>query len=498
MKKVLITICSFALSTSALFCQTTQTFALKESGNLSVNAKAGQIVTVSATLQTTQIAGDTANNTLVLALPNGDFTINEHYITRSTSFVAIQENPVISAHLLIDNGDQSATVTFSTAPVRFAQSERDDMALLARLYSRRGLAGETIGTLCNDLHCTVTGDVIAVGAMSEAKRYSDLQRDSDDSRFARIALPRVSLLPTVQALSNVTQAQADAFNGWALNEARQVSAATAMRTAVNRANTAAALNKVGHEQMQLDAAAQNSIELAHLLNMESGLRSILLSAFQSGGFLPITFINSQVGSTESSIAVNGLSQSVTASLSRALFSQDDISFIAGELFCKDPNIITPFLYPNIIISPRVDAAQALAIHDFINIALRFGVPLKQDQAVEAAGSLEGTDGTTVFNIEVHVDASGQPFGSFNLASGPRNGAATFTLQSNTIDHAVVLGHTFLTTGTFVAADGTIQTFFLSGNAESRSVTIGTSGKFNAAGVLNDGTVKIRHRDSDSN
>src|SRR6478736_6163892 len=119
MKKVLMTICGFALATSAVFCQTTQTFALKESGNLSVNAKVGQVVTVSATLQTSQVAGDTASNTLVLALPNGDFTINEHYITRSTSFIAIQENPVISVHLLNNNGDQSAAVTFSTAPVRF-------------------------------------------------------------------------------------------------------------------------------------------------------------------------------------------------------------------------------------------------------------------------------------------------------------------------------------------------------------------------------------------
>jgi hypothetical protein len=123
--------------------------------------------------------------------------------------------------------------------------------------------------------------------------------------------------------------------------------------------------------------------------------------------------------------------------------------------------------------------------------------VKQGQAVEAAGSLEGTDGTTVFDIEVHVDASGQPFGRLNLTSRPRNGAAAFTLQSNTIDHAVVLGHTFLTTGTFVAADGTIQTFFLSGNAERHSVTIGTSDKFNAAGALNDGAVEIRHRGSDS-
>lgn len=463
-----------------------QTFTITTPANLEVSAKAGQVVTVSTTLETRNVAGDRLGDMLVISLPGGNYTVSEHFITRSTTFVAPEDNPVVSAQIVNGNGQQQAVITFAQSESQFTQAERDDFSLLARLYSRRGLAGETIGHTCSDAHCTVTGDVIATGAMSEAKRYSDLVHDSNDPTFALIAQATVVPFPAVVPHANITQAQADAFNGWALNEAGQVAFATAMRTAINRANTAAAENRPGSERRQLAAAAENAVALGSLLNQEMALRSTLLSAFRAGGFQPITFVADQAASTAASIASDGLPGEVIQVLVDQGFSSADIAFIAGELFCKDPTVITPFLYPDIIASARVDAAQATVVRDLVNIALRLGTPLSSDQTVTASGSISDAKGLASFAVEAVAGASGQFTGQLDLSISPADGSTGLTIHTNSIQNAVLLNNGFLVTGSYIASDGSTQSFFLTVDHRAQSAIIGTSTRFNVMGTLSDG------------
>jgi hypothetical protein len=474
------------LAAGTLFAQSSQTFTITTPTNLEVSAKAGQVVTVSTTLETTDVAGDRLGDTLVISLPGGNYTVNEHFITRSTTFVAPQDNPVVPAQIVNGNGHQRAVITFAQSESQFTQAERDDFALLARLYSRRGLAGETIGHTCSDAHCTVTGDVIATGAMSEAKRYSDLVHDSNDPTFALIAQPTVVRFPAVVREANITQAQADAFNGWALNEAGQVAFATAMRTALNRANTAAAENRPGSANRQLAAAAENAIAIGSLLNQEMALRTTLLSAFRSGGFQPMTFVADQASMTEVSIASSGLPSEVNQVLVDQGFNSADIAFIAGELLCKDPTIITPFLYPDIIASARVDAAQATVVRDLVNIGLRLGAPLNNDQTVSASGSASSAQGLTSFAVEAVAGSDGQFTGQLDLSFSPGDGSTGLTIHTTAIQNAVLLNNGFLVTGSYTASDNSTQSFFLAVNRREQSVIIGTSTRFNVMGSLSDG------------
>lgn len=474
------------LAAGTLFAQSSQTFTINNPANMEVSAKAGEVVTISTTLETTDIAGDRLGDSLVISLPAGNYTVSEHFITRSTTFVAPQDNPVVSAQIVNGNGHQQAVITFAKSESQFTQAERDDFALLARLYSRRGLAGETIGHTCADPHCVVTGDVIATGAMSEAKRYSDLVHDSNDPTFAEIAEPTVVPFPAVVAQANVTQAQADAFNGWASNEAGQVAFMTAMRTALNRANTASAGNHPGSERRQLAAAAEDAMALGSLLNQEMALRSTLLSAFRSGGFQPMTFIADQASTTEATIASTGLPSEVKQVLVDQGFSSTDITFIAGELFCKDPTLITPFLYPDIIASARVDAVQAAVLRDLTNIALRLGTPLSSDETVSASGSVSGATGLTSFSVDALAGSDGQFAGQLDLSYAPGDGSTGLEIHTNGIRNAVLLNNGFLVTGSYTASDNSTQSFFLVVNRRNQSVIIGTSTRFNVMGSLSGG------------
>lgn len=474
------------LAAGTLFAQSSQTFTISNPANMEVSAKAGEVVTLSTTLETTDIAGDRLGDALVISLPGASYTVNEHFITRSTTFVAPQDNPVVSAQIVNGNGHQQAVITFAKSQSQFTQAERDDFALLARLYSRRGLAGETIGHTCSDPHCIVTGDVIATGAMSEAKRYSDLVHDSNDPAFAEVAEPTVVPFPAVIAQANVTQAQADAFNGWALNEAGQVAFMTAMRTAINRANSAAAGNHPGSQRRQLAAAAEDAIALGSLLNQEMALRGTLLSAFRSGGFQPQTFIADQASTTQTSISAAGLPSEVNQALADQGFSPADITFIDGELFCKDPTIITPFLYPDIIVSPRVDAAQAAVVRDLTNIALRLGTPLNSDETVSASGSVSDATGLTSFSVDALLGSNGQFSGALDLSYAPGDGSTGLEIHTTAVQNAVLLNNGFLVTGSYTASDSSTQSFFLLVNRREQSVIIGTSTRFNAVGALSDG------------
>lgn len=476
---------------SAGLGQTVQTFTVNDSADLVVNAKAGQVVTVSAVLETTEVGGDTRGDTLVISLPFTTLTVSEHFIAHSTTFVAQSDNPTVTAQLLNGNGHQAGRITFAQSQANFTQSERNDFALLSRLYSLRGLAGQAVGRNCADGPCLATGTVIATGAMSQGKRYSDLVVDSDDPNFATVLQPAVIPLPSVQPGTGVTQAQANAFNAWALNEAQEVAFAFAIRTAFNRANTAAARHG-DITQRQLDAAGSFAIGLASLLNEEPALRNNLVLSDQAGGFQPITIVASEVTDTETAIHETGLSQEAVGALQQEGYTTDQIAEIASELFCKNPNAITPFLYPNIIIAPRVNVVDAQVTQDLLNIALRVGVPLGSGEAVTAIGSVAAASGSASLVAQASLAYNGEVAGQFQMTYSPADGSAAINIQTDAIRNVAILGPAFLMTGNFTAPDGSTQSFFLAANRADRSVIFGTSNGVNVTGNLRPGRITDNH------
>jgi hypothetical protein len=496
-------LCFFAMAAMAMMfavgtVASAQTYNFSTSANLQVNAKAGDIVTLTAAISTNDIDEDGEGEPLVVSLPQGSFTVSNYFVNQSTNFVALQDNPVVFAQIVGADGDEVGRVTFSVRKMRFTPQEKDHFARLAIDYSATSLGLVTVGGGCalfpEPLVTKICAGVGLVGGAitgGAGLYYQRLALDPNDPNFTVIVVPVVPILPTIAVEPGITQAEADAFNAWILNQAEQSAYATAIVVSINRANSASDAGDTASEQAQLKAAGDFALKLSNFLQSEPATRATLQAAIQAAGFPSQTFTVNDVFNEEFTILFFGLPTQYTQVLTAEGFAQDDINFIAGGLFVKDPFSIAPNSFPAILTnSPDLNAAEVVVAQDLVNFAVRngAGTPLAPGQMVQAQGFVNTPSGSkTTFATEAHVDQQGNLVGHLEL----NDHLSGFSIPAGTVSSATLSGAQFTINGTFVAGDGSKQSFTAAGDAAAQSVNITTSTGFTASGTLGGGNVSIK-------
>ncbi|HET9281110.1 MAG TPA: hypothetical protein VFR24_04020 [Candidatus Angelobacter sp.] len=485
---------TFFLATSV----SAQTYDIGGSASLPVNAKAGDIVTVTAALSTNDIDEDGEGESLVIALPQGGFTVSNYFVNQTTHFVALQDNPVVFAQIVGADGDEVARVTFSVRKMRFTQEEKDHFAHLAISYGAASLGLTTVGAGCAFFPEPLITKICAVGGLAGGAitggaglYYQKLALDPNDPNFTVIVVPVVPVLPTVDVQPGITQAEADAFNAWVQNQAQQSAYANAIVVSINRANTAADAGDTASEDAQMKAAGDFAVILSNLLAQEPALRATAQTAVQAAGFPSQAFSVNDVLNEEFEILFFGLPPDFVQVLADEGDSQDDINFVAGTLFVQNPFSIAPNSFPEILTnSPGLNADEAAVVTDLINFATRngAGIPLKPGQMVQAQGFVTAPSGSkTTFATEAHVDQQGNLVGHLEL----NDHLSGFSIPAGTVSSATLLGNQFNINGSFVANDGSNQTFLVVGDALNQAVTITTSTGFTVSGAMTGGNVQIK-------
>jgi hypothetical protein len=297
--------------------------------------------------------------------------------------------------------------------------------------------------------------------------------------------PVLLTIPLIQAQPGITQAEAHAANAWLLNEAQQLAFAQAILVSVNRANCAAVAGDSADETKQMQAAGNYSTELAGFVSAAAGTRANLVSAIQGAGFTPVTSTPSDVFLYELNILFFGLPADTLQAVIELGADSDTINFVTGLLLVQDINL-TAGTFPDFLNNSATSSLeQSLAI-DLVNFGIG-GVPLKSGQMVQAQGWIPSGQGKTTFALEAHVDQNGSLLGKLEL-----NDHSGFSIQHGRVAHALLTGsNTFSVDGTYIASDGSSQTWNARADATQQSIAISTSEGFAFSGVLGGGNVGIK-------
>jgi hypothetical protein len=474
-----------------------QSYTIGASGNLQVLAKAGDTVSVTASLTTKDPDENGEGEALVIRLDQGSFVVDRFFSIQTTQFVAAQDNPIVSASISGFDADETAQVSFAVLKNRFTAEQKQHFSDLGNLYGQLSLGLVTVSGGCALSPEPLITKICALGGLTGGALtggaslvYQKLASDPFDPEYAVVALPAVPALPALQVQPGVTQAEADAFNAWQANQAQQYAYAGAIYVSMNRANSAVTMSDAASEQKQLLAAGNYAIALSSLLSQEAALRAALQSAIQAAGFPTQTFSLYDTFYTELLTAYFGLPADAQQLLTAEGFTPADISFITGVVYVQDPWTVAPLSFPGVLTNAALNAAQATVAQDLVVFAVSVGAgkPLGPGQMVQAEGFLNLAAGNSVtFEAEAHLRKAGVLQGEFEL----HDHDSGFSIPNGTVQKAVLLGDGFALTGTFLAADGSAQSFFLLANAASQSVVISTSTGYSASGVLGGGNVKMK-------
>jgi hypothetical protein len=460
------------------------------------NVHAGDTVTLAATL----FSGDPNENgegePLIVQLPGGSFTVAAYFSPRQINFIALQDGQTVSASIQGADGDESAQVTFTVnAKRRYTQEEKDHFAKLAAIYGgAAGLLG-TVGGICGlapeptaTKVCAVVGLVGAGVSGLLAARYGFMAADPFDPNYHIIYLPILLTVAPILAQPGITQAEADAANGWLLNQENQLALAQAILISINRANSASQDGDSIDEARQMQAAGDYAIQLSGFVGAAAGTRANLVSAIQAAGFSPVTATANDVFIFELNLLFFGLPPEIYNTLVALGADSSTIAFVTGSLIVQDVNA-TAGTFPDFLNSASWTAAEQAVAADLISFGIRNGggIPLTPGQMVHAQGWVANVTSKTTFAIEAQVDQKGMLLGKLEV-----NDHSGFSIVRGDVSRAVLVGQTaFLVTGTYVAADGSSQTWTARGDAIEQSIAISTSENFSASGTLGGGNVAIR-------
>jgi len=461
------------------------------------NVHAGDQVTLDATL----FSGDPNENgegePLVVIIPGGNFVVAGYFSPQTTTFLALQDNQPVSAFIQGADGDEFAQVTFTVnAKKRYTQEEKDKFAKYAAILGGVGGGLGTIAAICGltpeplaTKICAVVGALGAGASAILAARYGLMALDPCDPNFGTIFQPVLMTIPLIQAQPGITQAEADAANAWLLNQAEQVTLTQAILISINRANCAAANGDSVDETKQMQAAGTYAIQLAGFVNAAAGTRANLVSAIQAAGFVPVTSTPGNVFNYELNLLFFGLPSDTFGAMVALGADSNEINFATGELIVQ--NIFTTAgTFPDFLNNAATTSLEQSIAIDLVNFGIANGaggVPLKSGQMVQAQGWVQNGSGRTTFALEAHVDQKGNLLGKLEL-----NDHSGFSIQQGTVAHAFMVGNTaFSVDGSYVASDGSSQTWTARGDAMQQTIAISTSQNFSVNGTLGGGNVSVK-------
>lgn len=236
-----------------------------------------------------------------------------------------------------------------------SQGAAGDILAAAAAFAQSGPLGQAPA---NVLRAFAIG-LFAGGAIDyvTGQLFSVLAADPVDTNFTVVALPILPALNPVISGTNVTQAAADASNGWLTNQEEIFAYTTALNTSINRAQGAVAATNAFWEAAQMKAAVQYEAGLAGCLDQEPALRSNMVAQLLESGFPAITVTPAEVISNQMNIAAgNELDTNFLAVLCELGANGATITNIEDEFMAQDPNAISG-AFPQSLVNTNLDSAE---------------------------------------------------------------------------------------------------------------------------------------------
>ena len=488
--RVVVSLAAAVLAVSWARAASAQTYTITRSIPQSLaiaGVKAGDLVTVEATL----FSGDPNENgegePLVLGLPAGPFVVSRYASPRTLNFLALVDGQTVSAYIQGADGDEAAVVNFEIAKKpRFTPEEKARYADLADRAAAYALALSAAANYMDPIRARIANlGEAAEGAL--AVYYNRLSRDPPDPDFTQIPQPQFPALPPLQPDGGaVTQALADAFDALQDNQEHQIGYIRAILECINRAGAASDAGSASWESAQLSAAAQYAQQAAALIDAGAAVRATLLAALQATGLPAVQLAPFDVFLFEFQVIFEGLPDVELEALARLGVSDEDILLMTQQAIVQDVNEVAGIGgFPGALADPVLAADEAAAAAALRSFAARYGpVPLARGQMVQAQGWFVSAGERVTFSIEAHLEGSDALQGKLVLHAH----ASGFSLQQGAVaDAGLFTGtDTFVIHGTSAAGQ-----FTATGDAAAQTIAIEVAGGPSFSGALQGGNVKVK-------
>jgi len=231
---------------------------------------------------------------------------------------------------------------------------------------------------------------IAADQAATAQNCYNMFLDPVDTNFTALVQ---AAFPTVVPLlvgNGITQAEAVAYNAWQTNMSQEVGYSTALITAVNRAQGAAAYSNSYWDLRQMTSAVQFEAQLAAAADSEPALRSNVVAQFLADGYSAFTTTAAQALAFQMEVLTNGLPADLLQALMSLGLGGDSITNIQTDILVANPTNMAGS-FPTSLINPNLDAAQTglagnlrTASLTLINAALLPGGQFRFDLPTEPA------------------------------------------------------------------------------------------------------------------
>src|SRR5437588_4754923 len=186
---------------------------------------AGDMVSVDAVLNTTDVNENGEGEPLIINTSAGTFTISAYAQPRNITFQAHADGESISAYIQGFDFDESADVNVSlNARPRFTPQQKAAYARAAdaAAYWAAFWGGVAAATAVDCPPCSVVAGITAAADAALSVYYNGLARDPSDPNFTVIAQPDPPSLPPITAQADLTAPEADAFNALITNMEQQI------------------------------------------------------------------------------------------------------------------------------------------------------------------------------------------------------------------------------------------------------------------------------------
>lgn len=368
--------------------------ALAQSCGTAVTNNAGDQITVTATLSTSDVNENGEGEPLLLSSSGGGFSAvdAEYFQAHTYTYKATQANEAISGTITGFDGDEScsvsAMVTAQSLKYGFlTQENRDSLESASKTLVIGASALGVVAALCTEgiitaPICTLPSASAAAITVLEAAILDKVATDPSDPNYTAIAQPILLTLPPVAASGTLTQAEADAFNALFANQAAVIAYAQAAITAFNRAQGAFDVGDAYWKGQQLQAAQGFLGQMLGSLAAEPGLRNNLYTLLNADpNFAGFALTTSQALSGESALAYN-FPPAIRQALVALGADPATIGNAQGLLFVQDINAVA-----GNVVAKLADPALTDALNAVVNsLGITVQIAIKPDDDGDAAGT----------------------------------------------------------------------------------------------------------------
>lgn len=374
---------------------------------------------------------------------------------------------------------------------------------LAHAFHRGELNAEVAGKLCPPIKgCEQAFAGLAAVYAAQAIYYEQLANDPPDPNYTVIALPVMSLAPTVTPDPDVPASITNAFNALFDNQKQAIGLEQAILTSINRASGAMAANDTVWQQRQTQAAASYLLQLSGIANKQVDLQAAMQSAWTGAGFPAVVASAVDIHNFQLQLYANGFSANEVQLLTQLGLSPDNIAYLSRVLVAQNYNetALAGAFPANLTYQPFVDALHNAA-NSLTELIVSNGTPLADGQKVLGEGMIsQPGNGFLQFEFNAKVDERSSAGTTLKGHLEMRDLRSQFTIHDSTITGAFLIGNLIVLDGSYQANDHSSGSFRVIATDNSKygrgsdSFDVTLSNGFHGGGVLIRGNIRIIDHD----